>query len=411
MINKPLYLWLLLSLQTIHVAFAQDSRCYEFYYKSINQAELSIVELNFKQAYEIYRKTFAEFDKQHRTDLYNASLCAILTDSTQKAKLWMKKLITLGFTLSRFDAKTFKRLPKKDWNEIKTQYDSLHNIYRDGLDLTYLAALDTLRSREQRLVRGIQSSYDSLLYVHAKILHYLITERGIPKGFEYGGQPLPPDVILHSFGLRNRLKYCRQSGIDTTIEPYKSMNLKVYDLESLLRDAIFRGELTPQFVAECMSYSELDSTKQFIPFLLDINFNTRKITHLEPKQNKLKLIATYRTSLGLESCQDAVKKDIRVALLYNQKKFPFDEFIQRFKEIGFTEKVTKSLRYDSQESKDLYYSSMRITIEIQNNVLRNDNYKIKNNIDNNPIYIENKWELLKQFRIDKGIVHIIINPL
>ena len=382
------------------------------YYKAINEAELQVVELDFANAYKIYSQTFKEFGKPQRNDLYNASLCAILTGDTQQAKFWIKKLITMGFTLENFKAKTFKRLAPLEWEEIKADYDSLHYIYRSSLDLTYLAALDSLRAREQRLVSGEQCRYDSLLYVHAKLLHRMITERGIPSGFEYGGQPLPPDVMLHNFGLRNRLKYCERSGIDTTAKPYKSMNFRIYDLEPLLKDAIFKGELPPQFVVEWMSYSEIDSTRQYLAFGLDVNLNTRKITPVEPTQNSLKLVDSYRYSVGLESCRDAAKKDIRVALLYNQEKFPFDEFIRRFKEIGFTEKADKSFKRPSPEAQEFDLASIRVIHEITMNALKNDNVRLKkNNRDKYPIYIENKWELLKQFKLQSGIGGVVIDPL
>lgn len=399
----------------MHVALkasAQDSRSYSPYYKAINEAELQVVELDFAKAYKIYSQIFKKFEKPQRNDLYNASLCAILTGNTQQAKHWIKKLIILGFTLENFKAKTFKRLTPLEWEEIKADYDSLHYIYNSNLDLTYLATLDSLRAREQRLVSGEQSQYDSLLYVHAQLLHGMITERGIPRGFEYAGQPFPPDVMLHNFGLRNRLKYCERSGIDTSAEPYKSMNFRIYDLEPLLKDAIFKGELPPRFVAECMSYSEIDSTRQYLAFGLDVNLNTRKITPIEPTQNSLKLIDSYRNSLGLESCRDAAKKDIRVALLYNQEKFPFDEFIRRFKEIGFTEKADKSFKRPSPEAQEFDLASIRVIHEITMKALKNDNVRLqKNNRDKAPICIENKWDLLKQFKLQGGVGGIVINPL
>lgn len=364
MTSKLLCLSLLLFLHITIAASSQEIKSYKPYYKAINEAELQVVELDFAKAYKIYSQTFKEFGKPQRNDLYNASLCAILSGNTQQAKHWIKKLITMGLTLENFEKKTFKRLTSLEWEEIKADYDSLHYIYSSSLDQTYLAALDSLRAREQRLVSGEQRSYDSLLYVHAQLLHGMLTERGIPRGFEYAGQPLPLDVMRHSFGLKNRIKYCKHSGIDTTAEPYKSMNFRIYDLEPLLKDAIFRGELAPHFVAECMSYSEIDSTRQYLAFGLDVNLNTRKITPIEPTQNSLKLIDKYRNSLGLESCRDAAKKDIKVALFFNQEKFPFDEFIRRFKEIGYTEKASKSFKRPSPEAQEFDLASIRVTTQI-----------------------------------------------
>lgn len=410
MIKTPFYLLLLLFLLAAYTASGEDSRSYKPYYEAINGAELSVVDQNFAQAYAIYSKAFDQFHKHHRTDLYNASLCAILSGNAHQAKLWMKELITLGFTLRSFEASIFKRLPPSEWGEIKSAYDSLHNLYRTGLDMTYLTALDTLRSREQRLVLGSQSRYDSLLYVHAGVLHRLITERGIPKGFEYGGQPLPMDVLRHHFGLRNRLKYSKQNSIDTTIEPYRSMNLRAYDLETLLRKAIFRGELTPTFVAACIDHSELDGTMRLGVFEVWADLNTKTITRSEPEQKELEAIDLHRTSLGLESCRDAARKDIYVALLYNQEKFPFDEYIRRSKEIGYTKASVVASKNNREEQDRLSMAFFNIESEINNAILSSDDLELKNSRDNNPVTM-NKWELLKQFRIGKSIVVKCIKPL
>ncbi|BDX38796.1 hypothetical protein CYCD_21510 [Tenuifilaceae bacterium CYCD] len=409
MIKITFYLLLLLFLQTASTTSGENSRSYIPYYKAINEAELCVVELNFNQAYKIYSKAFEQFDKHQRTDLYNASLCAILTGNNHQAKLWIKELIGLGFALPSFKGNIFQQLPLNEWDDIKSVYDSLHNVYRASLDLTYLAALDTMRIREQRLVQGAQNRYDSLLYMHAKVLHHLITEKGIPKGTEFEEQPLPLDVFRHHFGLRNRLKYNMLNGIDTVAEPYKSMCFKTYDLETLLKEAVFRGELSPNFVAACIDHSELDRTKQQGVFEISIDLNTKTIKYLEPEPKELELIDAQRISLGLESCRDAAKKDIEVALYYNQEKYPFDELIRRSKEIGYSKAAIIALSNNIVERDKLTMAFLDMVNEIRREILYNENFSAKNHLENNPVF--NKWELLKQFRLTKSIVVKHIEPL
>jgi hypothetical protein len=407
------FIFLLLPLLCHNAPYSRGSGNYFEYYKMINQAELSIFELDFHNAYNTYKKAFETFEKRHLNDLHNASLCAILIGESAQAKEWIMEMISKGVSITSLNTSYFKKLPESEWNIIKQSEPILRQIYQSKVDSSYFNTLSALAAREQEFSSSqkSQTSYDSLLYEHAKVLHALISEGGIPPVPIFGRFHLPIDVIKHNFGLRNRLKFPNENEIDLETEPYKSMDFSLYDLEPLLRQSVFNGDLSPQFLGSALSHSELDSTRQLRGFTLYADLNTKTITYETVSEENLKQIDQYRQSLGLESVCDAAKKDIMVALYYNQESFPFDEHIRRDKEIGFSKKTVASLKPNSKEFDSLARASIRVMSEIKETFLKNNSFEIERKADNECITIENKYDLLKEFRISQSIVQKIILSL
>ncbi|MDX9845500.1 MAG: hypothetical protein RBT74_00845 [Tenuifilaceae bacterium] len=408
------FLVLLICLSLPANAFDVLPENYKAYYDSINVAELSVFELNFHKAYDTYSRTFSRFEKRHVNDLHNASLCAILIGEHAQAKEWIMEMITKGVDINTLNTRYFKELPEPIWEEIRQSSSFLRSIYLSRFDSSYMATLDTLREREQDFLinRKPKSSYDSLVYEHAKVLHALVSERGVPTVPLYGRFHFPLDVLLHHFGLRNQLKYPKENDIDLNAEPYKSMEFSRYDLEPLLREAVFNGELTPQFLASAMAHSELDSTRQLGGFDLIVDLETRTITYETVKsEENLKEIDAYRLSLGLETARDASKKDIDALFFYNIDFFPFEGLICKFNEIGYTKKKQAAIEHNSNEFDLMALSVIRAHSEIRESFYQNSGFSLESQLDKSPIIIENKWKLLKEFRISKSIVDVLIVPL
>lgn len=407
----PLALALLLHITLLSIC-AQTQPNYRGYYDTINQAELRVFELNFHEAYNTYKQAFTVFEKRHSNDLHNASLCAIVIGEHVQAKEWIMEMITKGVDINTLNTRYFKKLPEAMWEEIRQSNSSLRAIYLAKVDSNYITILDTLRAREQDYLinRRPKESYDSLIYEHAKVLHALISERGIPPVPIFNRFHLPIDVLLHHFGLRNQLKFPKENGIDLNTEPYSSMEFSQYDLEPLLRHAVFKGDLSPQFLGLAMSHSELDSTRQLGGFYVCADLNTKTITSTSTSEENLKQIDQYRQSIGLESAHDAAKKDIKVTLYYNQDAFPFDEYIRRFREIDYNLKTTKSLGVGTKEFDLLARKTFKVMREIDEPFVKSNNFRVEGKSDKDYINIENKWDLLKEFRFSQSIVNISLTP-
>jgi len=394
-------------------ATAQRPFIYKEYYDTINKAELAIVELNFNEAYKIYVQVFERFEKRHLSDLHNASLCAILDGEYSKAKEWICEMIKNGVELNALNTRYFKKLPDSVWVDIKQNYNFYRQIYLSQIDSSYVSILDSLRKREQNYISQSksQNTYDSLIYEHAKLLHTLISEKGIsPVPIYDKRQYLPIDVLRHHFGLRNRLKFPDQNNINLNTEPYRSMQFAQYDLEPLLLQAVFNGELSPHFLGMAMSHSELDSTRQLGGFTLIVDLDTKTITYESTSKENLEQIDQYRKSIGLESIHDAIKKDIDIALYYNYESFPFDEEIRRNKEIGYTKEALKSIKVGTSEFRELSLKAVNVAADIRETFFRENPMEIKQKLDEEKLIVDNKWTLLKEFHLSQNTTLKMIIP-
>jgi len=393
--------------------YSQSNLKYAEYYNTINQAELRVVDLNFKEAYNTYKQVFPTFEKRHLQDLYNATLCAIHIGEYRQAEAWINEMITKGAELTQFNTKTFKMLPDTVWFRIKQNYNLLRGLCIARVDTSYKAKLNILREQEQLYLvnKRSQESYDSLVYEHAKVLYALISEHGLSPVPIFERAPLPIDVMRHHFGLRNRLRFPQENGIDLDAEPYRSMNFAQYDLEPLLRQAVFSGDLTPGFLGHAMDHGELDPNRKISGFVLYVDLNTRTVTHDSISEEKLNRIDLYRESIGLESTRDAAKKDIEVALFYNQETFPFDEFIRKFKEIGYTKKAFDSIKFGSAEFDSLSMKAASVLFDTKQAFYKTNTFKMDSKLDDKTVTFENKWEILKEFRFNQTIAYKAVIPL
>lgn len=343
---------------------------YRTYYESINQAELRIVDKDFSGAFNIYKTIFTQYAKRHEKDLYNAALCAALIDSLTFTENSIKELIRKGYRLENFCSNTFKALPKRFWSRIEEEYDSLRNTYLMEFDSSSYSLLSGLREEEQEFLQYRKNRSDSLLFEHAKILHEFITTEGVPKVAMFNGNKLPPDVILHHFGLRNRLRNPQECDINVEKEPYASMNMANFDLEPLLLTAVFKGDITPGFFALCMSHSELDKIRQLGGFNVKIDFSRESITSVASKDCDTVKVNEYRRYLGMETLGEAMQKNIEVKYYYTQDIFPFGKHLSRFKEEGIS--LTAIDTVSSNRSFELSALYQNISMEIKSETLANN---------------------------------------
>jgi hypothetical protein len=188
------------------------------------------------------------------------------------------------------------------------------------------------------------------------------------------------------------------------------MNFAPYDLEPLLTQAVFNGDLSPSFLASAMEHSELDPTRQLGALLLIADLETKTISYEAVNEEKIKAIDAYRQSIGLETVRDAAKKNFDVAFYYNMNSFPFDEHIKRFKEIGYTLKETRVLVAGSKEFSQVSRMAAGIIFDIREIFYRNNSNTLINKSNNEQFVIENKSDLLKEFRFNSGVLKILTKP-
>lgn len=323
----------------IHIAFSlmpigappaqgEAPRSYQPYYQAINRAELAVAAFKYEQALHIYDSIFAHFPKHHPRDLHNAALCALLCNKQQKAQVWLMERVTKGWDPRNTKFNMLKQQPPDFWEPIAQRYDSLRTIYEAEVArwMRFKAALDTMEAHELRAMNDAQlsqSGYHAMLYAHAQRLHRMIDSAGIPAVPLFGnGQPLPMGVLKRHFRL---LRQLQRGELDTSMSPYCDMDMERYSIEPLLIRAVFSGDMLPD-LAYTYVHDARDAVRDCM-YEVRIDLNTRTI-ELAPRKNANIAAANAKLmQYGLPPLADAMKKDVDIALYYNQESYPFDAII------------------------------------------------------------------------------------
>lgn len=80
-------------------SFSVCGQYIEKYYPLINQAELAIVDSNYRQAFTHYRTAFSNVERPRGTDYMNAAKCAFLIFDETSGKFYLRKLAGYGYDL------------------------------------------------------------------------------------------------------------------------------------------------------------------------------------------------------------------------------------------------------------------------------------------------------------------------
>lgn len=335
-------------------AYCQPSD-YMPYYKEVNQAELQLADGKFDDALGVYKVLFQRY-KPLSKDLYNASLCAVLSKDYLFAVSSAKECMRQGYSKSKFQCRTYDSLPNPYRKLLLSSYDSLNTVYRVAVDSSYYRALDSIDNQEITLLKKTFGTKDygygsgngnyAVFYAHAKFLKEYIEKHGLPRLASFSGHILPYSVILHHFGFMNSVRQ------DSIIPMAEKQEVESYSLRHLLFDAVMRGEYPPQDYYLCLTYLHSDlytnlNTTEFYTIDLDKRCVVGT-TNLLPKAKATK-INEFRALVGLESLDDLKKKCKESAML---KYFPYDKAKSYFLSIGMYEDNAATMSATSQEILD-----------------------------------------------------------
>ncbi|MBK7095564.1 MAG: hypothetical protein IPH57_11120 [Saprospiraceae bacterium] len=110
---------------------------YKYYYKLINNAELSICDQDYNKAIEQYLYAFKIIDIPFPKDIFNLMLCSIYEEKYKIAAKYGKLMISLGADLKFFDQIPLNKikLHEKFWKNIVKSFPKLHKEYLSKTDL------------------------------------------------------------------------------------------------------------------------------------------------------------------------------------------------------------------------------------------------------------------------------------
>lgn len=136
----------------LFIAKICNSQNYIAYHKTINKAELKVVESDFKKSLEYYQIAFNSVNKPFNKDLYNASLCAVKSGNDSIANMLIRQMILKGTRLKYFKNKSFKRFRKsKFWKQLKQDENRLLEIANQNINKKLFSQLKNLDESDQAI--------------------------------------------------------------------------------------------------------------------------------------------------------------------------------------------------------------------------------------------------------------------
>jgi hypothetical protein len=223
------------------LTFSQDSSSVYQYYELINQAELSIADSAIDNALLTYKNAFQILKKPKTKDLYNATLCASLTNNPI-AFDYLEKLILKGYTLDSLGKQKIiaKLISKPQWKKLNLRYPELHKQWLSKINIPLRDSLKALLVRDQsfRILKGSYAIYgDTIKKIdkenNAKLLK-IIAKYGYPDDDLVGD-----NEITQPFGF------------DIVIWHQTQTNF-IYNYTNILKTAVKQGKLDPMRAARLL---------------------------------------------------------------------------------------------------------------------------------------------------------------
>jgi hypothetical protein len=327
---------------------------YRNYYKTINRAELKIVDSLYNDALTRYDSAFSIVAKPFGKDFHNAALLAIIIRNDDKAFGYLNKLMEKGLDMDYFNREIFNSLRNNQkWNDFSKKYEANHEKIMKSFDLELRRELEAMQRKDQSLdwlrISNIQQNKDSftiLVYKNMERINELIKTKGFPDENKLGVIRLPHYSplwipLMHYIQTQQIvLSDSRKDLIDKGAPSYNiekaGIDYKKYNLSAMLMNASIEGKFPVHSFANmeeqkyipikygCLIYVEIDGNREYI-----------KYSNTEAHQ-----IDSIRNKIGLESLSDYRKKfDFFENLPKNdvRRNFFFD-FQGAYFKMGFVDK-------------------------------------------------------------------------
>ncbi|HEY2722045.1 MAG TPA: hypothetical protein VGI82_09995 [Chitinophagaceae bacterium] len=143
----------ILAFGTFFKLTAQKQTDYKNYHRDIIHAEELITDEKYSDALQIFEEVFDKYNYIFSKDYKVAAQLALFTKDEAKAFKFIKLGILDGWTLDEITGdKFFKRLQnEKEWETIKSQYDTLRSEYNKRINQQLGAEIHEMFKRDQRL--------------------------------------------------------------------------------------------------------------------------------------------------------------------------------------------------------------------------------------------------------------------
>ena len=312
---------LLVFLIQVSISYSQTVD-YRNYYRTINRAELRIVDSLYNDAIAIYDSAFSMVVNPFGKDYHNAALCAIIASNYDKAFAYMDKLMEKGVDMDYFNKDIYNPLRNSQkWTDFSKKYDTEHEIIMKSFDLELRRELETMQKKDQSLdwlrMSNIQQNKDSfaiLVFKNMERINEIINTKGFPDENKMGVTGLPHRnpvwiPLLHyiqvqGIVLSDRRKELIDKGAPSYNIEKAGVDYNKYDMSVILKKASIEGKFPIH------SFASMEEQK-FIPvkygcrIYVEVDGNR---VYMKYSNAQIHKIDSIRSNIGLESLNDYRKK-------------------------------------------------------------------------------------------------------
>jgi hypothetical protein len=294
----------------------------QVYHPLIKNAELNIVDHNFKEALQLYQQAFTAVPEPFALDYYNAAVSALLADDQNQAFKYLDKLVLKGVSLDYLKRQEILTplQDTKNWRKFEKSYDKYRARFEEKANLDLRADLDELYAKDQyyrQAKGGLKVHGDTIKKIENNNVDFLLTvieEHGYPGENLIGVADTLEQLPRFSIVIQRQTK--AKSG---------------YNFESILKKAVQAGRMRPQVAAyllEQQGYG-MFKTRAFVTVACN-NPKNCKGSDMEGKYftdkvsgKPLEQLNESRKLLGLHSLED-----YRKTVLYNKqdKRFKLSNY-------------------------------------------------------------------------------------
>lgn len=227
----------------LSISFLGNSQNIEEYYKSINQAELAIVDSNYAQAVIDYEIAFKNNLQPLGKDIYNFAICNLFENNFNKAIELFQQLVDLEYDIKNFDELKATELGK---NLPKSFFQKLVELKPTGRIKLNYALRDSL-----------QKIHDRDQYFRVKEEGYKVYADTIRKIDEYNDAELR--LIIKKYGWPNEyligVKQSLHSGYDFEIVIWNQSTLnRISSWVDPIKEGIWHGKIEPHLGARLIEH-------------------------------------------------------------------------------------------------------------------------------------------------------------
>lgn len=246
--NQPLLVLILcLSMflaQTASSAIRIDDN-YSAYHRAVIEAETAIAAQDYNKALTLYARLFDSYDFIFRRDYKTATQLALYLGKTDDALRYLKKGISLGWTMKAIRRNRFLRKLQRldDWKSVEKQYDSLRTIQKACIDPALRKRVQTMFRKDQWMAIG------ALLTLSSNAQERYAEKRFAPHSekqlaqlakiislYGYPGEQLIGNDFWVSTILSHHNSISVQYAVKDTLYPH---------LKNMLRQAVLHAQMSP----------------------------------------------------------------------------------------------------------------------------------------------------------------------